>query len=352
MDPDTEELDKYINDLADIKDEEPTQPVGDDHEGDDDGDDVPVDGSPDDLTEQDTADDKQDAPRDQNQQSNKGKKGSKDKSLRPIGDGLYADAAGNLYDNQRRMIAQGGFVNRVQTTNRRLKAQNEDLLRQVDELGRQFADFRGLTEAAKNYNLTTEDLTQALDFAGRMKRGDHVGVAKDLLAIIVAQGYNVTDLLGADVGDSIETKAIRHMIDERLAPITREEEARRSREDAERRGRAAYEQFVSDNEYADVHADAIVKLMNAEGVKPQQAYIRLREFAARHRLDFTQPLEPQVAELAKRDADQPPVRREQKPMPNGAATRFNGDASPALMDSPETDWGTIISRAQQSVGGA
>lgn len=205
--------------------------------------------------------------------------------------------------------------------------------------------------------MSNDEVAQAMDVAARMKRGDVLGVAKDILAAIAAKGYNVTDLLGSDVGDSIELKAINRMIDERLAPITRQEQDRQRQIEAARVGEQNYRQFVANNEYADLHADDIVRLMQREGVNPQIAYNRLLQFATVNRLDFSQPLKPQIearirAAQANQQQQQQPNGQQRKPMPNGASTRHSGAVPTVPLANADDDWGTIISEVQRTMGNA
>jgi hypothetical protein len=148
---------------------------------------------------------------------------------------------------------------------------------------------------------------------------------------------------------------MRQMIDERLAPVTRQAQQEQAMTEAQQRGVQAYQQFVRQNEFADVHADDIVKVMQREGVHPQQAYNRLLAFANRNGLDFTQPLAAQVQARIQGQQQQPNQQSRtntQKPMPNGAATTRPNGAVPSVipMASADDDWGSIISEVQRTVG--
>lgn len=372
------ELDSYINDLADIKEEPDPNAVvnneGDDNDEPDAGDDTGSDQQQQ-PNKSDDGGNKQDQSADPNtrgqeqkvdgkkgQQPGKGKKDTKTDGLRPLGDGSFANAKGDIVDAQGNLIASNGFAARMYNSNRRMKTQLEERSQQLNELASQVGELKSLSQSIRNYNLDNNEVAQALDIAGRMKRGDALGAAKEVLAIIVAQGYNVTDLLGSEVGDSIETRSIRHMIDERLAPLTRQEQDRVRQTEAEARGRQNYERFVADNEYADVHSNDIVQVMKRENVNPQTAYNRLYKFAAVNGLDFSQPLGPQVTERLeaqqKRNGNagggqqqtQQPQQRQQKPMPNGAATRTNGAFPTTPMASADDDWGSIIHEVQRTIG--
>jgi len=368
MGPENNDLDKYIDDLSDIKDDVS------DTTGADNVEDTSDDGTGDTGRQPDTTVDEQNVdasaqpenvdPNDQQQkQTDKVAKGQQpDKSakaptkdqLRPLGDGVFADTQGNIVDGQGKLIAKGGFAARMYQSNRRLKSILDERTTQLNEVARAVGEVKALATSIQTAGLDNNDMAQAIDIASRIKRGDAVGAAKEVLAIIAAQGYNVTDLLGAEVGDSIELRAIKQMMDERLAPVTRQEQARQMQTEAEQRGRAQYERFVADNEYAEVHANEIVRVMQQEGVNPQTAYNRVIQFALQNGLNPSQPLKPQlVAKMQQANPRQAQQRQQQKPMPNGAATTRSGGAVPSVpLANAEDDWGSIIRGVQSTMGNA
>lgn len=365
-----EELDKYINDLAGIEEPDANAAADDDTGGDDNADAGQEQQQP--GGNADEQNDQQDQPakgadpdadrtkqkdgKDKNQQPGKGKKGAEQSELRPLGDGTFANAKGDIVDQSGKLIASGGFAARMYHTNRRLKAQLDERTNQLNGIAQQVGEVKALATSIQRYGLNNDETAQALDLAGRMKRGDFLGVAKEVLAMVAAQGYNVTDLLGSEVGDSIELRAINRMIDERLAPITRQEKDRQRETEAETAGRRNYEKFVAENDYADVHANDIVQVMRKEGVNPQVAYNRLFQFAVTNRLDFSKPLGPQVVARIeadkKRGGNRQPNGNQRKPMPNGAATRVNGAIPAQPLASADDDWGSIISEVQRTIGNA
>lgn len=259
--------------------------------------------------------------------------------------GNILDDKGNIVDERGQIIAPAGKARRVYEDNQRLTRQTAQLQQERDHFEMQARGNVLLNGIPAQYGLTQQDVAQALDFAGRMKRGDAVGVARDLIAMISAQGHNVSELLGDTVGDSIDMRAVRHMLDERLGPIQQAREQSTQEQRQREEGQRNYDRFVSDNEFADVHGDAIVNLMKSQGISVQNAYNRLRQFAADNQFDFSEPLGPQIA--ARQQQAQRPVQT-QRPMPGtGAQTRsMNGvnAAAPRYAD-PDEDWGSIIKRA-------
>lgn len=380
---DTEaELDKYINDLADIQEPDTGTDAGDTNDVSNDDDAGAVQQQQEQTTDttadgQTGASDKQnkdargdDGGRKQQkagdkkgQQQQQGQKTPAQQQLRSNSDGTFSDGQGNIVDKDGKLIAQSGYVARMYHTARRMRSQLEERTQQLNELSSTVGELRSLNNSIRQYQLDNDEVAQALDLAGRMKRGDYLGVAKEVIALIAAQGYNVTDLLGSDVGDSIDMRAVRQMLDQRLAPIAQQEQQQRRNDEAAAQGRRNYERFVSENDYADIHGDAIVGVMRREQCTPQQAYNRLLMFATRNNLDFTQPLGPQIEQRQQQaqggnrngqhqQQQQQMNGQQRKPMPNGAGTRSPGAVPTVPLADAEADWGTIISEVQRTIGNA
>lgn len=356
-----DELDSYINDLAGIENDQPDT-GGDDTiiESDNEGNDT----AGDDGLRQ-VKDDQQQPqeqieasaqpvqkngakPQDPKQQQQK-------KNLRPAGNGTFFDEKGNLVNEDGSIIATSGFAARMHQQNTRMRGLLEQRTAELNQLASQVGEVKALASAIQSYQLTTDETARALDYAGRMKRGDMLGVAKEILAIIAAEGYNVTDLLGGDVGDTIEMRAVKNMIDDRLAPITRQEQAREREQQVHNNARRAYNEFIASNEFADVHANEIALVAKQFGGTPQQAYNHLYRYAVSNGLDFSQPLRPQMEQLAAARQNGGQQRqqqqRQQRPMPNGAATRSSGEVqTSAIQASADDDWATIIRGVQATIG--
>lgn len=274
---------------------------------------------------------------------------------RHLGDGIYMDKQGNIVTQDGKLVAEKGFAARMHQQNRRLVAQNEQLNGETTQLRTRVTELSALDNSMRNAGINADEMAQAVDFAARYKRGDVLGIAKEIVALAMASGHNATDILGKDVGDNIDMRGVKAMLDQRLGPIanSRQEDERKAA--AEKAARDNYTRFVSDNEYADVHGDALVRLAQAENINLQQAYNRLSRFAFDNQLDFSMPLGPQIEERnnqarQQQQTQQPTQHAQQKPMPNGATTRVNGviPTTNVEMASPDDDWGTIIRQAMNS----
>lgn len=277
-----------------------------------------------------------------------GKPITKTPTLRPLNDGSFADEKGNIVDDKGNIIAQAGFASRIYNKAQRLERRNAEMEQSLTQLRTQVAEYKVLSSAAQAKGLTSDDLATAIDFAGRIKGGDALSVAKEVVAMAVAAGHNVTEILGKDIGDSIDMRALSTMIDQRLGPIVQQRQQTEQLTEAETRAKAAYDRFVDDNEFADVHAEDIAHLIKTvPGTTPQQAYNTMVRFAHQNQLDFSQPFGPQLE--AKERAANPNATQQKpnKPLPNGAnGTHLNGGGTNAVELAPaDADWSTIIRSA-------
>lgn len=278
-----------------------------------------------------------------------GQQQTQQSELTPLQGGVFADKQGNIVTADGKLIAEKGFAARMHQQNQRFRQQNESLTSEVTELRTRVTELRSLDESMRRGGINAEEMAQALDFATRYKKGDVLGIAKEIVALAMAAGHNATDLLGKDVGDSIDMRGVKAMLDERLGPVAKQRQDEQAEAERHRIAKQNYDRFVSDNEFAEVHGDAIVRMARAENIPMQTAYNRLFQFAVQNGFDFALPLGPQI-EAHNAGTRQQPQQQQQpttKPMPNGATTRTNGALPTAVepMNDADDDWGTIIRQA-------
>lgn len=266
--------------------------------------------------------------------------------------GNYVNDEGDITDDKGNVITPRGPARRLHEQNIRLQRDMEQIQREAQELRVQAQGNALLNGIPAQYGLSQQEVAVSLDWAARMKRGDVLGVARDVVALAAAKGHNISELVGNNVGDAIDMRALKFMLDERLAPIDQQQRNQQLDTERERIARENYDNFVRNNEYADVHGETIVAMMQRQGVNQQQAYNMLREFVVRNGLDLSQPLGPQIEARAaaiqqqKQQQSQQQVQQPTRPMPNGATTRSDGvqTLSPVYAD-PDDSWGEILKAA-------
>lgn len=272
--------------------------------------------------------------------------------LTPLQGGVFADKQGNIVSADGKLIAEKGFAARMHQQNQRFRQQNETLTNELTELRTRHTELRSLDESMRRGGINADEMAQALDFATRYKKGDVLGIAKEIVALAMAAGHNATDLLGKDVGDSIDMRGVKAMLDERLGPIGKQRQDEERVAQQRKIATENYNRFVTDNEFAEVHGDAIVRMAKAENISMQVAYNRLFQFAASNGFDFALPLGPQIeAHNEKARQTTTTTQQQTKPMPSGATTRSNGALPTASepMNDADDDWGTILRQAMTTM---
>lgn len=284
-----------------------------------------------------------------NQQPKQGDQQQQRPQVRPLGDGSFVNQRGDIVDEQGHVIAQRGFARRMYETNQRNNVRLEEQDRIIHQLRTQSAENNAIQTAANQYGLDTNDLVQAVDLAGRVKRGGIVDVAKELVARAVAAGHNVTEILGTEVGDSVDMRALRQMIGEVTTPLQQQQQEQQRQRQIVETAQAKYNDFISRHEFAQVHENDIAKLAEAQGIDATRAYYALREFCIQHRLDFSMPIEPQIAarnrqqQSGQRNQQQRQPnqqQRQRRPLPNGGNS---ANMQTAVAEAPhDASWAEII----------
>lgn len=240
--------------------------------------------------------------------------GKKEELLRTPS-GLLTNRKGDLFDPNGQLIATSGVMRRLHERSAKFEREIDDLKSQLQERDQRILHDNAIISTARKVGLSDDDLSQAFDLAARFKSGKVLEVAKEVVARAMAAGHNVTEIVGEEVGDSVDMRAIRELIDQRLSPITSEQRQVQEAREAEQRAMKMYTDFVSEHEHADIHSDAIAKLAKTRNISPQKAYYELRTFAVKQNLDFSQPLQDQLLQRAQ--------NRAQPQQPQNKQERFN-----------------------------
>jgi hypothetical protein len=254
------------------------------------------------------------------------------------------DGKGNIVDPRtRQIIAKAGTERRLYEKSERLTKMLDDHKVKLAQYEKDHNDSNQYFGAIKAAGLSVDEIGEAFNIAIMYKQNP-VAAAKEVLERVLAMGHNVTDILGSDPGNAIEMPAIARMIEQRLAPIVKPLEQQRVSDEKTRQAQEAFGKWVSDNEYADIHLEALDNLMGQHPeLSPQKAYNALVLFANKHQLDFTQPLGPQIdaRQSARGSNTNPQTRRAQKPFPVG------GSSTPQPLDEggyadSSASWSDII----------
>ena len=259
----------------------------------------------------------------------------------------FADGKGNIVDKDGKIVARAGESARLWQEASRANAQVSNLQRQNAQLSREMESQRGLLEQAKqianipqSLGLTREEYNEGMTLLSQYKTNP-VGAARDVVARVLALGYNVTDILGKNAGDALEMKAVAELVKQTTAPLLKDREAAQQQTANEAKANEAYTKFVSTYENAETHGNAIANLM-AKGATAVDAYYQIKMFAIEHGLDFTQPLGPQVIANQARQQGQRSTGQHRPMTPgNGRGNESQMTTQPDMADATD-DWGSIL----------
>lgn len=258
------------------------------------------------------------------------------------------DQAGNVIDARGNIIAPAGRGRRLDEQNRRyrglLEAKDKELLAYKMREG----EAKYLNGAPQQLGLNADETAAALDMMALFKNNPGQ-LVQIVLAEAQAKGVDLNKLLGQNMG-SVQTEAIKKMLDERLAPLDRIHKEREEEHRVNSAVQTRYNTFLTKYPDADPHQDAIANLMRTQGLNEVEAYFRVREFALRNGLNFEEPLGPQLAEIMQR-GDQPKQQASRRrPIVNGR-TPVNGMTERKTeVASPDRSYASIIEEALAEAG--
>lgn len=208
----------------------------------------------------------------------------------------FVDDKNNIVDPRSgQIIAKAGSERRMYEKMQRQEILLNDRSEKLEKYEKDSKDSSTYFGMVKQAGLSMDEIGEAFNIAIQFKQ-DPVGAAKKVLEQVLALGHNVTDILGADAGNAIEMSGISRMIDERLKPLITPLQQQRATDQQTKEAQVKLAAWLDENEYADVHLNAIDKLVGDNGISPQKAYNELYKFAIKHQLDFSKPLGPQIAE--------------------------------------------------------
>jgi hypothetical protein len=272
---------------------------------------------------------------------------------------LFADKQGNIVTRDGRVMAARGEPARHWFNMSKQIAQLPVVQRQVEALNKQLQDNHQLIASAKELadlpqklGISREDYNAGIQFVAAWNK-DPLTICRDLVARTMARGFNATDILGNDAGNSIEMSALRNLVNEMTGPQREREQQIRVENENRTNAERNYNAFMARYPLAAPHTSVIATLMRENKITAQEAYHELRYYALENGLDFTQPLGPQI-EARQRQSQQPQPQPQRAltyraPMVagNGGGRRDHLTNETAMAD-PNSSWGEILDSVMRS----
>jgi len=254
-----------------------------------------------------------------------------------------------------RTVAKGGVERAVYEEGQRHARENGTLRQEVGQLRTFAQQVSEVTHEAARLNIAPQDQMVAMRVMSDFMR-DPVRTLEYLVAEVKAKGYPIP-FLEHGVSPGMDMTAIARMMEEKMAPITQQQQA--VRQQAQRAQQAEHElnSFLGDNQEAEANLDVLTEMLQAQpSLSLSSAYTKMIRWSHENGLDWTQPLKPQIAALqqqSQQPTHQQPTQQETRPMPGrgavrGNATPLNGNQGQQFNES--ASWSDIIGSAMREHG--
>lgn len=210
-----------------------------------------------------------------------------------MGEKPQRDAKGNIIDKDGKVIAGTRQEKRDLFMYNKLRVAADGLRRERDEARGKLQQVQALLDMPKRLGLNMEQVQEAVTFRAQLE-ANPIATVREIIAKVVASGYTMEQLFGPDAPAAINASIVQQQIDKHLAPIRQKHDAQEREQQIARDAEQDFRNFVEAHEYADVHGNEIAAIVQRDGVAPEVAYYQLEAAAAKHGLDFSKPLIPQL----------------------------------------------------------
>ena len=223
-------------------------------------------------------------------------------------------------------IAEPGADRRHYANSVREKARADGLQRENETLKAQLEGAKQAGTIGTQLGLKPDEVVAGAKIIAAFKE-DPVSTVKYLLTEAQKLGHNIES-----IGQGTDVKAIKALLDERLAPFAKEREDKQKQEEIRAQAKEQYDTFVSMYPDAVVHTNTIAELLERDTtgrLTADAAYFQLKTFYLERGLDWSKPLEVLEEEQKKGVATQvrPGIPSGRKPGPTTQAKLADVDTS-------------------------
>lgn len=254
-----------------------------------------------------------------------------------------------------RRVAKGGIERKVYEDGQRATRENNSLKQQLTNATRQLASINEVTQEAVRLNVAPQDQVAAVRVMADFLR-DPVKTLEYLVAEVKAKGYQIP-FLEQGVTPGMDMSAIARMIDNKMQPLTQQQQQARQQHETRQQAEADLSAFLNDNEEANANLDVLAEMLQAQpGLPLQSAYTKLIRWSHENGLDWTQPLKPQIAQRQQLTPQQQTTQQPapQRPLPGGRSVSPSSAApvgnGAAQQYHESSSWADIIRQSMQEHG--
>ena len=259
---------------------------------------------------------------------------------------IRGDQHGNLVDGNGNVVARAGKERRLFEENARLKhVQVPELTKRLEDATRQLQQAQQVGNAPQQYGLNNQEAVQGMQLVAAWKR-DPLQVIQYVLAEAKAAGY---DLSKIGLGTQLDTAAVNRMLEQKLAPLLQSQQQAQQQEQIQQETTRQYQAFIATYPDVTIHEDIIGEMLRKdERLTPDAAYYKLKNFVVENGLDWSKPLQPQLAALQSGQQTQR-TQQTQKVPPIGGGRHGNARTVPTTsvptVASADADYSDIVSEA-------
>lgn len=259
---------------------------------------------------------------------------------------IRGDQHGNLVDGNGNVVARAGKERRLFEENARLKhVQVPELTKKLEDTTRQLQQAQQVGNAPQQYGLNNQEAVQGMQLVAAWKR-DPLQVIQYVLAEAKAAGY---DLSKIGLGTQLDTAAVNRMLEQKLAPLLQSQQQAQQHEQIQQETARQYQAFIASHPDVTIHEDIIGEMLfKDERLTPDAAYYKLKNFVFENGLDWSKPLQPQLAAMQSGQQTQQ-TQQTQKVPPIGGGRHGNARTVPTTsvptVASADADYSDIVSEA-------
>lgn len=255
-----------------------------------------------------------------------------------------------------RVVAKGGIERHVFEDSQRNQRENVQLKGQLQQLQGFVNSVGETTREAARLNIKPEDHMIALRVMSDFLR-DPVRTLETLVAEVKSKGYPIP-FLEQGVSPGMDMNAIARMIDQKMAPLTQQQQEGARTQQAKQQAEQQLNDFLGKNPEAHENLDVLGEMLQAQpSLGFHDAYTKMIRWAHENGLDWTQALKPQIAAREAQQPTQQPTNQQPttRPLPGQrsvgtGAQRVNGTGQSGSAFNENASWADIIRDSMREHG--
>jgi len=248
-----------------------------------------------------------------------------------------------------RTVAKGGIERRVFEEGQRHARENNQLKQQLGAVQRQVQSGNQVMQEATRLNISPEDHMVAIRVMSDFLR-DPVRTLGMLVEEVKSKGYPIP-FLQEGVNPGMDLNAISRMIDNKLQPLTQEQQRNQQQVQLRQQAERELQGFLAENPEGNANLDVLTEMLQAQpDLSLHAAYTKMIRWAHANGLDWSRPLKQQLGQPQQPNSQQPEPQPRQIP---GRRSASGNGAAPVGNNAPMSEnasWGDIIRQAMQDHG--